>query len=228
MKCDYGDRFGDGALPEQTRLQRLLKTHQDWRIWLMAEPSLYTVVDNYPIELIFPIRAPIRSHYWISEPHSLFSPNQPFVFFPDARAYARPEKTRLLFGFREAQSVSIDPRLLPQNMSGYTFTQSPNGWDSLLEGIPGFGQFFPLAEEIKISNYIKGLSSFTPDGNFVLGTFPGLEGLITATGCVGQGLPCQEELTASLPSWQLLSNPLQIACFIGLIALVSLTQKIQS
>ena len=132
--------------------------------------------------------APVRSHYWITERHSLFSPNQPFVILPDARAYARPESTRLLFGFREAQSASVDPRQLPQAMNGYTFNHDPNGWDSLLEGIPGFGKFFPLAEEIKISNYIKGLSNYTPDGNFVLGAFPGLDGFIAATGCAGAGI----------------------------------------
>jgi 4-methylaminobutanoate oxidase (formaldehyde-forming) len=132
--------------------------------------------------------APVRSHYWITERHSLFSPNQPFVILPDARAYACPESNRLLFGFRELQSASVDPRQLPKNMTGYTFDQDPNGWDSLLEGIPNFATFFPLAEEIKISNYIKGLSNYTPDGNFVLGKFPSLDGFVAATGCAGAGI----------------------------------------
>ena len=53
---DYGDWFGKGEMPERTRLQRLLKTHQNWCDLLMAEPSFFTVIDTYPIELIFPIR----------------------------------------------------------------------------------------------------------------------------------------------------------------------------
>jgi len=56
LKRDYGDWFGQGKLPERTRLQRLLKTHQDWCDLLMAEPTFFTVIDTYPIELIFPIR----------------------------------------------------------------------------------------------------------------------------------------------------------------------------
>jgi len=56
LKRDYGDWFGQGQLPERTRLQRLLKTHQDWCDLLMAEPSIFTVIDTYPIELLFPIR----------------------------------------------------------------------------------------------------------------------------------------------------------------------------
>ena len=44
------------GLPERTRLQRLLETHQDWGQLLLAQPSFFTVIDSYPIELIFPVR----------------------------------------------------------------------------------------------------------------------------------------------------------------------------
>ncbi len=135
----------------------------------------------------FPM-APVRSHYWITAEHPSFSPQQPFVILPDARAYARPETNRLLFGFRETQSVAVDPRELPEKMNSYLFKRDPNGWESLLEGIPEFSKFFPLIEEIEISTYIKGLSNYTPDGNFVLGAFPSLDGFLAATGCAGAGI----------------------------------------
>jgi hypothetical protein len=51
---DYREFFA--GLPERTRLQRLLKKHQDWCRHLLASPSFFTVMDSYPIELIFPIR----------------------------------------------------------------------------------------------------------------------------------------------------------------------------
>jgi hypothetical protein len=54
LKRDYGDWSGKGELPERTRLQRLLKTHQDWCDLLMADPSFFTMTYTYPIELIFP------------------------------------------------------------------------------------------------------------------------------------------------------------------------------
>lgn len=37
-------------------MSRLLQTHQAWCDALLAEPSFFTVIDSYPIELIFPIR----------------------------------------------------------------------------------------------------------------------------------------------------------------------------
>jgi 4-methylaminobutanoate oxidase (formaldehyde-forming) len=132
--------------------------------------------------------APVRSHYWITAGHPSFSPEQPFVILPDARAYARPESNRLLFGFREKQSVGLDPRYLPERMNGYIFNQDPNGWESLLEGMPDFGKFLPMIEEIEIVNYIKGLSNYTPDGNFVLGGIPAVSGFLAATGCAGAGI----------------------------------------
>ena len=56
LERDYGDWFGQGELPERTRLLRLLKTHQDWCDLLMADATFFTVIDTYPIELLFPIR----------------------------------------------------------------------------------------------------------------------------------------------------------------------------
>jgi len=44
-----------GGLPHRTRLLRLLKTHQAWCSALLAKPSFFTVMDTYPIELLFPI-----------------------------------------------------------------------------------------------------------------------------------------------------------------------------
>ena len=55
LKRDYDALFG--GLPERTRLQRLLKTHQDWCDRFLELPSFFTVADSFPIELIFPIRA---------------------------------------------------------------------------------------------------------------------------------------------------------------------------
>jgi hypothetical protein len=54
LKRDFGALFG--GLPDRTRLQRALTVHQDWCEYLLAQPSFFTVIDSYPIELIFPIR----------------------------------------------------------------------------------------------------------------------------------------------------------------------------
>lgn len=54
LKRDYLAPFP--RLSERTRLQRLLKTHTDWFARFLVKPSFFTVMDTYPIELLFPIR----------------------------------------------------------------------------------------------------------------------------------------------------------------------------
>jgi hypothetical protein len=54
LKRDYESLFA--GLPDRTRLLRLLETHQNWTHRLLAQPSFFTVIDSYPIELLFPIR----------------------------------------------------------------------------------------------------------------------------------------------------------------------------
>lgn len=54
LRRDYADLFT--GLPDRTRLLRLLGAHQAWCDRLLADPSFFTVIDSYPIELIFPIR----------------------------------------------------------------------------------------------------------------------------------------------------------------------------
>lgn len=54
LKRDYQGLFA--GLPERTRLQRLLKTHHPWCASLLSQASFFTVIDSYPIELLFPIR----------------------------------------------------------------------------------------------------------------------------------------------------------------------------
>jgi len=43
-------------LPDRTRLQRALRAHRDWCAGLLADPTFFTVIDTYGIELIHPVR----------------------------------------------------------------------------------------------------------------------------------------------------------------------------
>ena len=51
---DYTDLFGE--LPDRTRLQRSLKVHHHWCRQFLSEPTFFTVIDSYGIELIHPAR----------------------------------------------------------------------------------------------------------------------------------------------------------------------------
>ena len=60
LKRDYAALFG--GLPDRTTLQRQLCTQQHHADRLLAEASLLNVVDSFPVELLFPIRAGRSPH----------------------------------------------------------------------------------------------------------------------------------------------------------------------
>ncbi|NJM11242.1 MAG: FAD-binding oxidoreductase [Synechococcaceae cyanobacterium SM1_2_3] len=131
--------------------------------------------------------APVRSQYWIAAPHPLIPRQHPFTIIPEARAYTRPEVGGLLFGLREAQSVSVDPRTLPDDLANLSFGDD-QGWETLSEGAALLERFLPALPELAIQSYITGPSTYTPDGLFVLGAAPDVDGLLLATGCCGAGI----------------------------------------
>jgi len=132
--------------------------------------------------------APVRSHYWITSKSPEFKKPQPYVILPDANAYARTEMGGLLFGLRDRICLSHDPRLLPSDLSEQRYNQDPEGWNVLEEQGPELARFFPGLETTRIAHYIAGPSTYTPDGHFVLGLVPDIEGFLVATGCCGSGI----------------------------------------
>ena len=132
---------------------------------------------------------PVRSNYWITSANpELFSRQQPIVILPDASAYTRPESGALLFGLRESKSVHFDPRNLPEDLTGHVFGDPEDQWNILIEQGGRLQRFFPKFEEIQIQHYIAGVSTYTPDGMFVLGGLPETKGFLAATGCSGAGV----------------------------------------
>ncbi len=123
--------------------------------------------------------APIRSHYWITSKAPEFNKEQPYVIFPDANAYARTEMGGLLFGIRDRISLSYDPRELPSDLTELRFNEDPDGWNVLEEQGSELARFYPGLESTPIAHYIAGPSTYTPDGQFVLGSVPDVEGFFS-------------------------------------------------
>jgi 4-methylaminobutanoate oxidase (formaldehyde-forming) len=131
--------------------------------------------------------APVRSQYWITEKADIFPVNSPMVLLPDAHAYARPEGGSLLFGIREANSLSASPKEIPSDISHFPFSPD-RGTADLGEVIERLGRFFPAVYDIGLKYYIAGFSGYTPDGNLSMGVVSGVNNLLLATGCVGAGI----------------------------------------
>ena len=130
---------------------------------------------------------PLRSHYWISAPVEARWRDIPVVFLPDARAYLRREGGGLLVGIQESVSRAFDARRLPADMSELALTDEED-WELLADHAPRIRRCFPDFDELRYAHHIAGLTTYTPDGELLLGTFPGVEGLLLAGGCCGKGV----------------------------------------
>jgi 4-methylaminobutanoate oxidase (formaldehyde-forming) len=132
--------------------------------------------------------APVRSHYWITGTELNLPRHMPFVILPDANAYLRPDMGGLIIGLREADSLSLDPRTLPSTVSGWALCENGEGWRILMDQADRLRIFLPALDELDFAHFITGLSTYTPDGQFVLGPVSSLEGYLAATGCCGAGI----------------------------------------
>lgn len=140
-----------------------------------------------PLGFALPM-VPIRSHFWITARHPLFTGNQPMTVHADAGIYTRPEVGGLLIGVQEKRSRTFDYRLLPDDLASFSVTENGREWDALAEAEPSISQFFPTFGEVGLQNYVAGLSAYTPDGHFLLGEIQDQSGLFVAAGCCGSGV----------------------------------------
>lgn len=132
--------------------------------------------------------APVRSHYWMTEPSELYGGDHPVTVLPDIAAYTRPNVGGLVLGVQEPWSVTFDARDLPDDLAAFSATEGEGHWDILMAVYDGLAKIFPAVDKARFSNYICGLSSYTPDGEIILGPVPGVSGFHAAAGDCGAGI----------------------------------------
>jgi len=145
--------------------------------------ALFSERVGYPLPM-----APVRSHYWITEPEEFYGGEHPVTILPDVAAYTRPEVGGLLLGVQEPRSATFDARDLPDDPAAFSPTRGEEHWDVLADAYEAVGQFFPAIESARFSSYICGLSAYTPDGEIILGPVPGVSNFYAAAGACGSGI----------------------------------------
>lgn len=138
---------------------------------------------GYPLPM-----APVRSHFWITEPSSSYGGEHPVTVLPDVAAYTRPEVGGLVVGVQEACSATFNARDLPDDPASFSPTKGEEHWEILADSYKGLAQFLPAIERAHFSSYVCGLSSYTPDGEIILGPVPGVSGFYAAAGACGSGI----------------------------------------
>jgi len=144
--------------------------------------------------------APVRSHYWISAPQPGWPREHPIVYLPDARAYARPEVGGLLLGVQEPQSRTYDARGLPADIADFPLSDHQDDWSVLIDSAPGLRPYIARLDALPFAHHITGLSTYTPDGRFLIGKAGPDDGFYVAGGCCGTGVSASGGIGASLAS----------------------------
>lgn len=132
--------------------------------------------------------APVRSHYVITAPQPGARRDHPIVYLPDAHAYARPEVGGLLLGVQEPRSRSYDARTLPADIADFPLSDAADDWSVLAEHADTLRAYIPRLDEMPLAHHITGLSTYTPDGKFILGRAGAIESFYVAGGCCGTGV----------------------------------------
>ena len=131
---------------------------------------------------------PLRQHHWVTKPTAAFPASQPIVVIPEARAVTRPNGGGLQLSVQELESLPFDARKLSGDAQALAQAEVDNPWRTLAESAAELRHFFPGILASHWDFYVANLEAHTPDGYPLLGAWPGLEGLLVATGLGGQAV----------------------------------------
>jgi len=141
---------------------------------------------------------PVRHQYLVTEPIAGVTDALPTLRDPDRLTYYKEEVGGLALGGYEPDPVPWAVDGIPQ---GFHFT--------LLDGdVEHFGPTLELAlgrvpalAETGVKTLVSGPESFTPDGNFILGEAPGLDGLFVGAGFNAYGIAAGGGAGMALAEW---------------------------
>ena len=149
-----------------------------------------------------PAMVPIRHQRVITAPAQGIPDHHPVVRVTDVSCYLRPEGGRYLYGFFEPDPTSYEE--LP---AGFRTADIEEPVEVMEEARERLTPIFPVLKELEISAYKRGLTTFAPDGAYLVGPVPGIEGLFAATGCAALGIAGSAAVGRWLADWITRGDP---------------------
>jgi glycine/D-amino acid oxidase-like deaminating enzyme len=128
---------------------------------------------------------PLRHQHWTTAPQDSVPRDLPVVRVPDASVYIRPEVGGLMLGGFEARPKAFSMADLPAT---FEIEHTEKDLGVLEELAAGLTRAFPALGGAPVLKGCAGLPTFTPDGQYLLGAVPSIEGLYVAAGCNAIGI----------------------------------------
>ncbi len=146
---------------------------------------------------------PIRHQRVTTAPVSGIPDHHPVVRVTDASCYLRPEEGGYLYGFFEPDPTSYDLEL----SAGFRTSEIEEPVQVMEEARGRLAPIFPVLEDLGIAAYKRGLTTFAPDGAYLIGPVPHVEGLFAATGCAALGIAGSAAVGSWLAGWIARGDP---------------------
>ena len=147
---------------------------------------------------------PIRHQRACTVPTPGIPDHHPAVRVTDVSCYLRPDKGGYLYGFFEPTPVSIDLEAMPADFR--TGDIEPPV-EVMAEAQRRLAPTFPILTDLEIAEYRRGITTFAPDGAYLIGPVPGIDRLYLATGCAALGIAGSPAVGRWLANWILDGDP---------------------
>ncbi|MCE2393941.1 FAD-binding oxidoreductase [Candidatus Poribacteria bacterium] len=147
---------------------------------------------------------PIRHQRARTVPTAGIPHHHPAVRVTDVSCYLRPDKGGYLYGFFEPTPVSIDLEAMPADFR--TGDIEPPV-EVMVEAQRRLAPTFPILKDLEIAEYRRGITTFAPDGAYLIGPVPGIARLYLATGCAALGIAGSPAVGRWLANWIIDGDP---------------------
>ena len=147
---------------------------------------------------------PIRHQRARTVPTPGIPDHHPAVRVTDVSCYLRPDKGGYLYGFFEPTPVSIDLEAMPPDFR--TGDIEPPV-EVMAEAQRRLAPTFPILKDLEIAEYRRGMTTFAPDGAYLIGPVPGIDRLYLATGCAALGIAGSPAIGRWLANWIINGDP---------------------
>ena len=147
---------------------------------------------------------PIRHQRARTVPAPGIPDHHPAVRVTDVSCYLRPDQGGYLYGFFEPTPVSIDLDAMPADFR--TGDIEPPV-EVMAEAQRRLAPTFPILKDLEIAEYRRGITTFAPDGAYLIGPVPGIDRLYLATGCAALGIAGSPAVGRWLANWIIDGDP---------------------
>jgi 4-methylaminobutanoate oxidase (formaldehyde-forming) len=133
-----------------------------------------------------PVPLQAAEHYYLlTEPIAGMHPDMPVIEDPTTFTYVREEGGGMLFGLFEPEGATWNLKGIPEDAS---FSILPPDWDRMTPFLEAAFERYPVMKTAGIKTFFCGPESFTPDGSYLVGESPEVDGLFLATGLNSLGV----------------------------------------